>query len=83
VSAEALTTVSAAVSAACRDRQRPRFDYSKHDATASRRDVEPYRLVRWGRRWYLVAWDVDRDGWRTFRVDRMVPRIPTGPPAAG
>jgi predicted DNA-binding transcriptional regulator YafY len=31
------------------------------------------------RRWYLVAWDVDRDGWRTFRVDRIEPRTPTGP----
>ena len=31
------------------------------------------------RRWYLFAWDLDRDDWRTFRVDRMRPRIPTGP----
>ncbi|OLT19310.1 hypothetical protein BJF78_11195 [Pseudonocardia sp. CNS-139] len=44
-----------------------------------RRDTEPHRLVHTGRRWYLVAWDVDRRGRRTFRADRIVPRIPTGP----
>ena len=32
-----------------------------------------------GRRWYLVAWDLDRSDWRTFRLDRLEPRIPTGP----
>jgi predicted DNA-binding transcriptional regulator YafY len=41
--------------------------------------VQPYRLVNWGRRWYLVAWDADRDDWRTFRVDRMESRPPPGP----
>jgi predicted DNA-binding transcriptional regulator YafY len=41
--------------------------------------VEPYRLVNDRRRWYLVAWDMDRDDWRTFRVDRIEPRTPTGP----
>jgi predicted DNA-binding transcriptional regulator YafY len=45
----------------------------------SRRDVEPYRLVNWGRRWYLVAWDTQRADWRTYRVDRVEPRTPTGP----
>jgi predicted DNA-binding transcriptional regulator YafY len=43
------------------------------------RTVEPYRVVNWGRRWYLVAWDLDRADWRTFRVDRLTPRVPTGP----
>jgi predicted DNA-binding transcriptional regulator YafY len=41
--------------------------------------VEPYRLINDRRRWYLVAWDVDRDAWRTFRVDRIDPRTPAGP----
>jgi predicted DNA-binding transcriptional regulator YafY len=41
--------------------------------------VEPYRLVNHRRRWYLMAWDVDRDTWRTFRVDRIKPRTPSGP----
>ncbi|MBB4920614.1 helix-turn-helix transcriptional regulator [Streptosporangium saharense] len=70
-----LTTLAAV----CRDRERLRFDYHDHSGTAGTRDVEPYRLVNWGRRWYLLAWDVGRDDWRTFRVDRMRPRIPTGP----
>jgi predicted DNA-binding transcriptional regulator YafY len=43
------------------------------------RRVAPHRVVNWGRRWYLVAYDVERDDWRTFRVDRVRPRIPTGP----
>jgi predicted DNA-binding transcriptional regulator YafY len=75
VSADTLT----AISAACRDRERLRFDYQSHEGTTSRRDVEPYRLVNWGRRWYLVAWDTQRQDWRTYRVDRIQPRTPTGP----
>ncbi|MEU4792256.1 YafY family protein [Micromonospora tulbaghiae] len=67
------------IGAACRDRERLRFDYVRHDGTADRRDIEPYRLVNWGRRWYLVAFDPARDDWRTFRVDRLTPRTPTGP----
>jgi predicted DNA-binding transcriptional regulator YafY len=41
--------------------------------------VEPHHLVTWGGRWYLVGWDLDRKDWRTFRVDRMTPKTPTGP----
>ncbi|MEU6270058.1 helix-turn-helix transcriptional regulator [Saccharopolyspora shandongensis] len=72
-------SVLTAVAAACRGRERLRFDYSAHDGTTSRRITEPHRLVGWGRRWYLVAWDVERDDWRTFRADRIEPRTPTGP----
>ncbi|HEY3506425.1 MAG TPA: YafY family protein [Actinocatenispora sp.] len=68
-----------ALAAACRDHERLRFDYRSHDGSESRRDVEPYRLVNWGRRWYLVGFDVERADWRTFRVDRLHPRTPTGP----
>ncbi|MCW2901285.1 MAG: DNA-binding transcriptional regulator [Streptosporangiaceae bacterium] len=71
--------VLTAITAACRDHERLRFDYESHDGTAGLRVVEPYRLVNWGRRWYLMAWDTDRQDWRTFRVDRMTPRTPTGP----
>ncbi|HEX6335563.1 MAG TPA: YafY family protein [Jiangellaceae bacterium] len=63
----------------CRDHERLRFDYQSHRGSASRRDVEPYTLANWGRRWYLVAYDLSRGDWRTFRVDRMTPKIPTGP----
>lgn len=68
-----------AIADACRDHERLRFDYLTHAGTAGRRSVEPYRLVsdRW--RWYLMAWDLDRDDWRTFRIDRMALRTPTGP----
>jgi len=68
-----------AVAAACRDHQRLRFDYRSHDGTAGVRTTEPHQLVHTGRRWYLVAWDLDRTDWRTFRLDRVEPRIPTGP----
>jgi predicted DNA-binding transcriptional regulator YafY len=67
------------IAAACRDHERLRFDYTAHSGAASRRSVEPYRLVHHRRRWYLVAWDTDRDGWRTFRADRILPRTPAGP----
>ncbi|MFF7156315.1 WYL domain-containing protein [Streptomyces sp. NPDC008139] len=57
---------------ACRDTVRVRFAYSgRNGGTARERTVEPVRMVTTGRRWYLMAWDVDRDDWRTFRLDRM------------
>jgi predicted DNA-binding transcriptional regulator YafY len=71
--------VLTAVAGACRDHQRLRFDYRDHDGSATIRTVEPHRLVHDRGRWYLVAWDVDRQDWRTFRADRIQPRIPTGP----
>jgi predicted DNA-binding transcriptional regulator YafY len=71
--------VLTAVATACRDRQRLRFDYRDHRGVATLRVVEPHRLVAWARRWYLVAWDVDKRNWRTFRADRLTPRMPTGP----
>jgi predicted DNA-binding transcriptional regulator YafY len=67
------------LAAACRDHERLRFDYRAHSGAASRRDVEPHRLVSDRRRWYLLAWDTDRDAWRTFRADRIEPRSPNGP----
>jgi predicted DNA-binding transcriptional regulator YafY len=66
------------IAAACRDHVTLRFAYQDRERAASRRAVEPYRLVNWGRRWYLVAWDTDRGAWRTFRVDRLQPRLPLG-----
>ena len=72
-------SVLSAIASVCHNHERLRFDYSTHDGTQSRREVEPYRLVRSGVRWYLVAWDLAREDWRSFRVDRMEPKIPTGP----
>jgi predicted DNA-binding transcriptional regulator YafY len=67
------------IASACRDHERLRFGYRAHSGTASQRSVEPYRLINDRRRWYLVAWDTDRDAWRTFRADRIEPRTPAGP----
>lgn len=55
----------------CRDRERLRFRYLSHGSETSERHVEPLRLVSLGRRWYLVAYDLNRQDWRTFRTDRM------------
>ena len=41
--------------------------------------MEPHQIVTSQRRWYLLAWDLDRDDWRLFSVDRVTPRTPTGP----
>ena len=60
----------AVLSLACRDGEQVRFDYADKSGAETRRLVEPYRLVADGHRWYLVAWDVRREDWRTFRVDR-------------
>jgi predicted DNA-binding transcriptional regulator YafY len=60
-----------AVAQAARGREQLRFGYAAADGTESSRLVEPHRLVARGRRWYLVAWDLQRDAWRTFRVDRL------------
>lgn len=67
VDAEALT----AVAQACRDRERLRFHYRTFDGTETERHVEPHQLVSLQQRWYLVAFDRDRDDWRTFRLDRL------------
>lgn len=56
---------------ACDSCQRARFSYEAQGGRRSARRVEPHRLVATDRRWYLVAYDLERDDWRTFRVDRI------------
>jgi predicted DNA-binding transcriptional regulator YafY len=63
--------VLSGLASACRDEERVRFDYVDGTGGASTRRVEPHRVVHNGRRWYLVAFDLDRSEWRTFRVDRV------------
>ncbi|WP_405720363.1 WYL domain-containing protein [Streptomyces sp. NBC_01537] len=77
VGSSVIMTLSAAVHA----REVLRFDHTpvKDSPGPSARRVEPHHLVTWGGRWYLVAWDLDREDWRTFRADRITPRTPTGP----
>jgi predicted DNA-binding transcriptional regulator YafY len=74
VDALALTVLAQA----CRDDERLAFAYRSRDGGGSTRLVEPHRLVSLGRRWYLVAYDVERQDWRTFRVDRLSAPRPTG-----
>ncbi|MEU1213850.1 YafY family protein [Streptomyces sp. NPDC005791] len=69
-----LTVIASAVTG----RERLRFAYRSGDGTASKRRTEPYRLVSTGSRWYLVAYDLDREDWRTFRVDRVSEPFATG-----
>jgi predicted DNA-binding transcriptional regulator YafY len=78
-----------AIAAAARDCECLRFGYGDREGNRSRRLVEPHRLVHTGSRWYLLAWDRDRDDWRTFRVDRIQPPlslqrrfVPRPPPEA-
>ena len=68
--------VLVSVAQACRDGERLEFDYTDRGGAASARVVDPHRLVLLGRRWYLVAWDLTRFDWRTFRLDRLTePRV--------
>jgi predicted DNA-binding transcriptional regulator YafY len=83
--AEALTTMARA----CRNRERLDFGYRSREGELTARHTEPHRLVQAGYRWYLVARDIDRGEWRTFRADRIeAPRltgvrfVPVDPPDA-
>jgi len=60
-----------ALARACRGSERLEFGYRDRDGETTARRVEPHRLVQAGYRWYLVAKDIDRDDWRTFRADRI------------
>ncbi|HET9517412.1 MAG TPA: YafY family protein [Actinoplanes sp.] len=74
VDADALTTIAQG----CRGEERIRFTYTAREAQPTTRVVEPHRLVSYGRRWYLIAWDIDRADWRSFRVDRLTEPMLTG-----
>jgi predicted DNA-binding transcriptional regulator YafY len=71
-------TVLTLLAAACRDHQCVHFKYGDSQAHLSERRVEPHGLVHTGYRWYLVAWDVTREAFRTFRVDRIANKPETG-----
>lgn len=76
--AQVQADVLATLALGCRDHERLRFGYTSAHDVASRRLVEPHSLVPRERRWYLIAWDVDREDWRTFRIDRLNDLSPTG-----
>jgi predicted DNA-binding transcriptional regulator YafY len=68
----------ATLAAACRDGIRLQFAYVARDERATKRNTEPAAVVYSGYRWYLVAFDLDRDDWRTFRIDRIQGRVRDG-----
>ena len=67
-----------AVARAAADQERLALTYVDREGRRTERRIDPYRLVSTGRRWYLVAYDVDRAAWRTLRADRVVTVTPTG-----
>ena len=75
VSSEVLATVAAA----CQRSEQLRLDYLDRHQVHTCRRVEPHRLVHVSGRWYLVAYDLDRNDWRSLRVDRISPKTPSGP----
>jgi predicted DNA-binding transcriptional regulator YafY len=64
--------VLASAALACRDTERLRFAYGAASGEQTERHVEPHRLVALDRRWYLVAYDLLRNDWRSFRLDRVI-----------
>ncbi|MFE5584476.1 helix-turn-helix transcriptional regulator [Kitasatospora sp. NPDC056531] len=74
VDPEDLTMLARAVTA----KERLRFSYRARDGAETRRNVEPERLVSTGRRWYLIGYDLDREDWRLFRIDRLSEPFATG-----
>lgn len=64
------------LSTAARNLEVVRFGYAGGGGV---RRVEPHHVLAWRGRWYLLGWDLDRDDWRTFRIDRVTPRSHTGP----
>jgi predicted DNA-binding transcriptional regulator YafY len=73
VDADVLT----ALASACRDETRACFRYTDARGRATERTTEPHGLVHRYSRWYVLAWDVQRDDWRVFRVDRIESKITT------
>jgi predicted DNA-binding transcriptional regulator YafY len=74
VPAEVLTVIAQS----CRDEERLRFRYTARGGPDTDREVEPHRLVALGGRWYLVAYDLTRHDWRSFRLDRLAEPRSTG-----
>lgn len=70
----ALTTIALA----CRDHEALRFTYRGRDGGESERHVHPHETAHVDHRLYLIAWDLDRASWRTFRLDRIGDPTRTG-----
>ncbi len=68
------------LASACRAGEGVRLSYRDMRGRETVREVDPYRLVRTSHRWYLVAFDVAKGQWRTFRADRVAEARPLGRP---
>ncbi|MFV2101521.1 helix-turn-helix transcriptional regulator [Micromonospora sp. LOL_024] len=84
---EPMVTVDPAfapLAAAARDRREVRFDYRVPDRDApDRRRLQPWGVVCWRGRWYVVGHDLERDATRCFRLSRVVGTVrAAGEPAA-
>jgi predicted DNA-binding transcriptional regulator YafY len=66
------------IASACRDHIKVKLNYKNREGKGSSRTLEPLRLAHANNRWYLVAWDMQREDWRTFRVDRIERVVATG-----
>lgn len=78
---EVEASVLGAIAQAIRDSERMRFSYTARGGASAgemaRRHVEPHQLVTVGRRWYLLAFDLERSDWRSFRLDRLTDPLGT------
>jgi predicted DNA-binding transcriptional regulator YafY len=68
-----------ALSAAVHAHEILTFDYGTDTLDRPPRRVEPHHVISWDQRWYLVAFDLDHQDWRTYRADRITLRTPNGP----
>ncbi len=66
------------VAEAIADQETISFNYQNARGVRALRRVEPYRQVHHMLRWYVLAWDLGRDDWRVFRLDRMTDLLRTG-----
>lgn len=73
---EPIVTVDPAfapLTAAARDRRTVGFEYRIPEGDApTRRRLQPWGVVCWRGRWYVVGHDLDRDATRCFRLSRIV-----------
>ncbi|MBA2394484.1 MAG: YafY family transcriptional regulator [Ktedonobacteraceae bacterium] len=59
------------LSEAIGQQQRIAIEYRSHRDETTHRNVEPYGIVGWNGRWYLVGYCCLRQDYRTFRLDRI------------
>ncbi|WP_418058200.1 helix-turn-helix transcriptional regulator [Pimelobacter simplex] len=62
------------IAAAIRDHRGLRAFYRDDE----RIEIEPYRLVAWQRRWFVVGRSPETGAWAPYRVDWMTLRLPGG-----